>query len=69
MNNKEYKIQVSMTPSLHDNPTKPYFWCILVFNNGWSNAGSGWAKTPDEAFLDAKKYLSLPYEESEVNDG
>ena len=69
MNDKEYKIQVSMTLSFHDNPTNPYFWCILEFNNGWSNTGSGWSKTPDEAFLDAKDYLLLPYEEKEASDG
>lgn len=25
----EYKIEVIMTPHVHDSPVLPYFWCIL----------------------------------------
>ena len=57
---EEYVIKVTMTPHPHDNPTRPYFWCILAYNNGWSNQGSGWAETPEMAFSNAKNYFTLP---------
>ena len=55
----DYKIVVHMQPNKHDNPMKPYFWCIMkyVFNTGWCNSGSGWSTTPEQAFEDAKYYF------------
>lgn len=59
----EYKIQVLMTPHNRDNPTHPYFWCVLANNgrpqdsgeDGWYNTGCGWAKTPEEAWTTASR--------------
>lgn len=52
----EYKLEVIMTPHLHDNAKEPHFWCIYHYSGtGWHNVVCGWAATPDKAFEAAKK--------------
>ena len=48
----EYKIEVTMTPYIHDSPNAPYFYCILGRREGekWCNYGHGWGKTQEEAW-------------------
>ena len=56
-NQKEYMIEIIMTPHYHDNLQKPYFWCILEnCENEKSNRGSGWAATPEDSFKEALSY-------------
>jgi len=53
----EYSIDVSMNPHYHDNKECPYFWYIVGHdNNGSYNRGSGWSKTPEEAWKEANVY-------------
>lgn len=48
---KEYKLEVILTPHLHDNLENPYFWCVLEnLGNGWHNVRSGWSCTLEDAF-------------------
>jgi hypothetical protein len=55
----EYKIEISMTPHVHDNPLQPYFWCILYLHGKqWCNSGHGWAVTPEEAWKEAKTFYN-----------
>ena len=54
----DYRIVVHMQPNFHDNPEKPYFWCILKYEGGLSNSGAGWAATPEQAFADGVDYLN-----------
>jgi hypothetical protein len=56
----EYKIEVIMTPHIHDNPQKPYFWCIMscTQSGSWCNHTFGWAATPEEAWQEAKTFYN-----------
>lgn len=54
----DYRIVVHMQPNFHDNPEKPYFWCILKYDGGLSNSGAGWAIAPNQAFADGVNYLN-----------
>lgn len=55
----EYKIEVIMTPHVHDSPVLPYFWCILSCCDGtWSNCCHGWAVTPERAWQEAKTFYN-----------
>lgn len=53
----DYRLMIHMQPKPHDNPDKPYFWCILEYVNGLTNKGSGWSSTPEQAFQEGFKYL------------
>lgn len=55
---KEYSIEVSITPHPWDNPSQPYFWG--VFEDG-CNAGFGWSKTPEGAWEAALEYYKKNY--------
>lgn len=48
----ERKIQISLTPNIHDNKHKPYFWVILEWHKDtWINTGKcGWESTPQKAW-------------------
>ena len=52
-----YKIEVIMTPLMHDSPKKPYFWIIYSKSDqedsSWCNHTCGWAETPEDAWSDA----------------
>lgn len=50
---KEYSINVCMTPSYQTNSEKPYFWVIFEETVGVNTGCSGWAKTPELAWKDA----------------
>lgn len=57
-----YKIEVIMTPLIHDSAEKPYFW-IIYSNTGkegslWCNHTAGWAKTPEEAWAEAHEFYN-----------
>ncbi len=54
----DYRIVVHIQPNFHDNPEKPYFWCILKYEEGLSNSGAGWSATPEKAFADGVDYLN-----------
>lgn len=54
----DYRLVVHMQPNFHDNPIEPYFWCIMRYENGLTNSGSGWAATPEQAFLAGVNYLN-----------
>lgn len=54
----DYRLVVHMSPNFHDNPTAPYFWCIMKYEGGLSNSGSGWAVTPERAFIAGHNYLN-----------
>lgn len=56
----EYKIDVYLTPD-HANYKTPYFWCVQQWNNEWCNAGSGWSRAPETAFIDALQYYNRHY--------
>lgn len=58
MQTLDYRIVIYMRPNFHDNPQNPYFWCIMKYEEGLSNNGSGWAATPEQAFIAGVKYLS-----------
>ena len=58
MQTLDYRIVIHMRPNFHDNPQNPYFWCIMKYEEGLSNNGSGWAATPEQAFIAGVKYLS-----------
>jgi hypothetical protein len=53
---KEYCIEVLMTPHPWDSPNKPYFWCIKSSVKSWCMETGGWAATPEEAWREAKEY-------------
>ena len=55
-----YKIEVIMTPLIHDSPNKPYFWCIMncLPNGSWCNHTAGWAATPEEAWKEAETFYN-----------
>lgn len=54
----DYRLVVHMQPNFHDSPNAPYFWCVMKYDNGLSNSGSGWASTPEQAFIAGKNYLN-----------
>ena len=54
----DYRIVVHMRPKFHDSPEKPYFWCLLKYEGGLSNSGSGWAVAPEQAFAAGMDYLN-----------
>lgn len=54
----DYRLVIHMSPNFHDSPTAPYFWCILKYEDGLSNSGSGWAVTPEQAYIDGKAYIN-----------
>lgn len=57
---KEYKFQVLLKPHDHDNPKKPYFWCILGYTGDtWCNVTNGWAENPEKAFTEGMKAYSV----------
>lgn len=56
----EFKIEVIVTPHPHDCPDNPYFW-VIYGNN--ANCGSGWAKTPDEAYHEAYNFYYENYKD------
>lgn len=55
----EMKIEVLMSPHPWDDAEKPYYWCILIWDDYsyiWKNSGKmGWGKTPNDAFISALK--------------
>lgn len=53
----DYRIVVHMRPNFHDSPHKPYFWCVMKYEGGLSNSGSGWAAAPEQAFQAGVNYL------------
>lgn len=70
MGKYEYQIEVIMTPHYHDNPNAPYFWRIASINtenpdSQWCTSTAGWAKTPEEAFAEAKRFYDK-YKEGEL---
>lgn len=61
----EYKIEIGMTPHVHDVPDTPYCWCILKHTDkGWCNSGFGWAATPEEAWQKANEWYTKFYLEN-----
>lgn len=52
---KSYLVQISLNEHPWDNPSAPYYWCILGYYNNWCNEASGWSVSIDQAFEDAKK--------------
>lgn len=55
---RDCRLVVHMNPNYHENKNKPYFWCITVNTDVLSNAGFGWAVTPEQAFIDGSSYLN-----------
>jgi len=53
---RDYKIEIGLTPHFHNNKNFPYYWTIFCFYDTWCNEGTGWAKTPTEAWNAAMKY-------------
>ena len=53
---KEYAIKISLTKHNNDDPTAPYYWSLLKFNDSWHQIALGWEKTPQECFHKAKEY-------------
>lgn len=58
----DYAIKIYLTPDTTECPDTPYFWCLLVLRDDWCNEGSGWAKTPEQAFQDGYQYYRQKYE-------
>jgi hypothetical protein len=54
----EYLIQVSLNEHSWDNPSAPYYWCILGHYENWCNEASGWSTSIDQAFDDAKRHYN-----------
>lgn len=54
----DYRLVVHMSPNFHDSPTAPYFWCLMKYENGLSNSASGWAVSPEQAYIDGKSYIN-----------
>lgn len=63
----EYRVEIIMTPHLHDNPTHPYFWRVIkCCENNWCTEYCGWGKTQDEAFQEANRHYRIYCEESDL---
>jgi len=55
----EYSVEVFLRAHIWDNKKEPYFWCLQGHRrstDGWTNEGSGWAVSPEQAFKDATAY-------------
>lgn len=59
--NDDYRVMVHMEPNTHDSPNKPYFWCVLKYDEsvGLHNMGSGWEETPERAFQAGQRWLGV----------
>ncbi len=54
---KEYKIEVSLTPNYQDNKFKPYHWTLFIYDgNDWCNEGFGWTENPELAWEEAYNF-------------
>jgi hypothetical protein len=63
---RDYKIEVVMTPSPEDdNPKQPYSWCLLGYYGEWVNCGFGWAESPIKAWIEASAYFNRIKREKE----
>jgi hypothetical protein len=60
---KEYKIEVGMTPHTHDDKYKPYYWVLLACSKdgAWCNEGFGWADSPPNAWLEAYEFYKSKF--------
>lgn len=58
---KEYKIEIGVTPNYKDNKYKPYYWVLFASSGGeWCNECFGWAEFPGKAWEEAYNfYLSF----------
>jgi len=53
----KYSIRVNMTPYHNDSPRKPHYWQVYVHSDNldsWRMVDSGWSKSPDAAWDEAK---------------
>jgi len=48
--NSEYSMKISLSPHLHDNKEKPYYWCVLKFDSEWHQIACGWEASPDACY-------------------
>jgi hypothetical protein len=56
---KNYKMEISISPNYKDNKYKPYYWVLYVLNNDtWCNEGFGWSYTPVTAWEDGYKFYT-----------
>lgn len=57
-----YKIEVNLYPSNEINKInkdKPFFWNLRSYvGNDWCLSASGWAKTPEEAWIEAYNFYN-----------
>ena len=57
---KNYKIEVGITPNYKDNKYKPYYWVLFAYSGEWCNECFGWAESPEKAWEEAYNfYLSF----------
>lgn len=60
---KEYTIEVIVTPHTWDNKENPYFWCIKAWDSEaevWYTKTCGWSKSSNDAWVDAnKEYIEI----------
>jgi len=55
---KDYKIEIGITPSYKDNKTQPYYWVLFAYHGAWCNVAAGWAETPEKAWGEAYTFYS-----------
>ncbi len=46
----EYAVKISLTEHRHDNPQKPYYWCLTKCEEVWHQIAFGWEESPQECF-------------------